>query len=173
MAPDEVVLVDGLLALDDAAALRRLSGRGDREPLGFGLAEAAALATPVVWLVLHQVASTLAGVATEGALRRTGHWLKRVVRRPSAPEVLPALERSQLAEVRRQVLEAALLKGAAPEQAQGLADAVVAALVLEPAPAPAPDPAPTSAPAEIAPAEPPAPPPGLPEEGDPAVGATW
>ncbi|MFD5121196.1 hypothetical protein [Streptomyces sp. NPDC058385] len=53
VAPDEIVLVEGLLLLDDASAVRRLSGRGRQEPLGFGLAEAAALVTPVVRLVVN------------------------------------------------------------------------------------------------------------------------
>lgn len=151
VAPDEVVLLEGLLVLDDASVVRRLSGRGKQEPLGFGLAEAAALATPVVWLVLNQVASTLAGAAAQGAIRQSGRWLKRVVRRPLPPAVLPPLGRDQLAEIHRHVLDAAVQRCAAVERAQELADAVVAALVL---------------------AEPDPSPPDAPEEDDPTVGTT-
>lgn len=150
VAPDEIVLVEGLLLLDDASVVRRLSGRDRQEPLGFGLAEAAALVTPVVWLVLNQVASTLAGAAAEGAVRRSGRWLKRVVGRPLPPAVLPPLDRDQLAEIHRHVLDAAVQRGAAVERAQELADAVVAALVL---------------------AEPDPSPPDAPEEDDPTVGS--
>ncbi|MFE4256132.1 hypothetical protein ACFRU3_43255 [Streptomyces sp. NPDC056910] len=151
VAPDEVVLVEGLLVLDDASVVRRLSGRGKQEPLGFGLAEAAALATPVVWLVLNQVASTLAGAAAQGAIRQSGRWLKRVVRRPLPPAVLPPLDRDQLAEIHRHVLDVAVQRGAAVERAQELADAVVAALVLAQPDPSAPD---------------------APEEDDPTVGTT-
>ncbi|MFJ8045507.1 hypothetical protein ACIRBX_33865 [Kitasatospora sp. NPDC096147] len=140
VAPDEVVLVEGLCVLDDVAAVRRLSGRDKQDPLGFGLAEAAALVTPVVWLVLNQMASTLAGAAAAGAARRSSRWLRRVLRRPSPPAVLPPLGRDQLAEVHQRVLAEAVRRGSAAEDARELADAVVAALVLAAADPPPSDP---------------------------------
>ncbi|MFF0214284.1 hypothetical protein [Streptomyces vinaceus] len=150
VAPHEVVMVEGLLALDDGAALRRLSGRDRRDPLGFGVTEVAALVTPVVWLVLDQVASTIAGAAVEGAGRRSGDWLRRLLRRPPPPAVLPPLDRTQLTEVHRRVVEAAVRRGATAERAAELEDAVTAALAL---------------------ARPDSPPPGNPEgAGDPGIG---
>lgn len=68
----------------------------------------------------------------------------------SASAVLPPLDRDQLAEIHRHVLDAAVQRGAAVERAQELADAVVAALVL---------------------AEPDPSPPDAPEEDDPTVGS--
>ncbi|WP_330294337.1 hypothetical protein [Streptomyces sp. NBC_00503] len=130
VAPEEIVMVEGLLALDDAAVVQRLSGRGRRDPLGFGVTEVAALVTPVVWLVLAQVSSTIVGAAVEGAGRRTGRWLWRLVRRPQPPAVLPPLDRAQLAGVHQRVVEAAVRRGVAAERAGEVADAVVAALVL-------------------------------------------
>jgi hypothetical protein len=57
VAEEELPIVDGLAGFDDAGALRRLRGRGRRrEPLGFGLGEVAALVTPVVWLVVDEIA---------------------------------------------------------------------------------------------------------------------
>ncbi|MFF4579904.1 hypothetical protein ACFY15_16120 [Streptomyces sp. NPDC001373] len=137
VAPNEVLMVDGLLALDDASAVRRLSGRGPRDPLGFGVTEVAALVTAVVWLVLDQVAAALVGAAVERAGRRSGGWLRRLFRRPLPPAVLPPLDPAQLAAVHRRVVEAATRRGLTAERAAELADAVVAASVLaEPASGP-------------------------------------
>ncbi|MFH7596365.1 hypothetical protein WDV06_14845 [Streptomyces racemochromogenes] len=134
VAPDEAVMVEGLLTLDDASVVRRLAGRGGRDPLGFGVTEVAALVTPVVWLVLDQMAAAAAGAAVERVGRRTGGWLRRLFRRPLPPAVLPPLDRDQLAEVHRRVVEAATRRGLTADRAAELADAVVAASVLaEPA----------------------------------------
>ncbi|MEU6865877.1 hypothetical protein ABZ924_21930 [Streptomyces sp. NPDC046876] len=130
VAPNEVVMVDGLLALDDASVVRRLSGGGRRDPLGFGATEVAALVTPVVWLVLDQVSAAVVGAAVERAGRRSGGWLRRLFRRPLPPAVLPPLDRAQLAEVHKLVVEAATRRGFTAERAAELADAVVAASVL-------------------------------------------
>lgn len=130
LAPHELILLDGLLLVDDDTALRRLASGQDRDPLGFGLGEAAALVTPVVWMALDEAARQIvsAGVATAG--RRSRLWLRRIGRRPAAPRVLPPLEPAQLEAVRLRVVELAAESGLERGAAEALAERVVARLVL-------------------------------------------
>ncbi|MFF8477148.1 hypothetical protein [Streptomyces sp. NPDC015414] len=131
LAPDELPLLEGLLALDDAAAVRRLEGRGQRrEPLGFGMGEIAVLVTPVVWLALDQAARRIGDIAMQRASRESAGVLRRLLNRSRPPVVVPPLTRAQLAEVRRLVLETAEQRGLAATQASEVANAVVAGLVL-------------------------------------------
>lgn len=133
VAPDEMVLVDGLLRIDDERAVARLRGRGRaREPLGFGVQEVTALVTPVVWLALDEAARKVAGAAVENVGRRSKAWLRRVARRPAAVRVVPPLTAEQLESVRQRVLELGAESGLAPETATALAERVVARLVLPP-----------------------------------------
>ncbi|MFF7725358.1 hypothetical protein [Streptomyces sp. NPDC008001] len=131
VAPEELLLVDGLAGLDDEAALRRLGRRnGRREPLGFGLGEVAALVTPVVWLALDEAARRIGGAAVEGAAQGARAVLRKVLRRPPAAVPLPELTRDQLTEVHRRVIETAVQRGLGEERALLIADAVVARLAL-------------------------------------------
>ncbi|MFK0116374.1 hypothetical protein [Streptomyces sp. NPDC090994] len=130
VAPEETPLVAGLAGIDDATAVRRLSGRGRREPLGFGLGEVAALVTPVVWLVVHQVAQQVAGTVVDSATGRVRSAARRLLRRPAEVVTVPPLTPEQLADVRDAVLETAARRGVEPERAAVIADAVVARLVL-------------------------------------------
>ncbi|MFF2780584.1 hypothetical protein ACFVU3_37505 [Streptomyces sp. NPDC058052] len=131
VAPAELVLVDGLAQFDDATAVRRLGGSGGRrEPLGFGLGELAALVTPVVWLVLDQTARKLAESAVDSSLSGTRSWLRRMRRRTEEPLAIPPLTTEQLAEVRTRVVETASRRGLSAEEAEAVADAVVARLAI-------------------------------------------
>ncbi|UZJ32825.1 hypothetical protein [Streptomyces endophytica] len=133
VAPDEKVLVEGLLRIDDERAVARLRGRGrTREPLGFGVQEVTALVTPVVWLALDEAARKVAGAAVENVGRRSKAWLRRVARRPAAVRVVPPLTAEQLESVRQRVLELGAESGLAAETATALAERVVARLVLPP-----------------------------------------
>ncbi|MFD7598747.1 hypothetical protein ACFV6D_37705 [Kitasatospora sp. NPDC059812] len=134
-APEEAVMVDGLLRRSDAEVLARLRRRrGDRDPLGFGLAEIAPLVAPLLWLTLdrarEKLAENLVEVASRGssALWRRVRW--RVRRRRSAPEVIPPLTRDQQRLVHRMVLEAAGEAGLSPDLGRRIADGVVAGLAL-------------------------------------------
>lgn len=90
LAPDELVLVEGLWRYDDDSVVARLAGRRrSREPLGFGLQEVTALITPVAWLVLDEAARKVVGTAVTSATDRTRGWLRRVTRRPAAVRTLP------------------------------------------------------------------------------------
>ncbi|WP_377267964.1 hypothetical protein [Peterkaempfera sp. SMS 1(5)a] len=130
-APEELPLVDGLFQFDDATVVRRLSGSGRRrDPLGFGVGEVVALATPVVWLALNQVAERVTDAALDGASRGVRGLLRRLLRRPAAPRTVPPLTREQLAEVRRRVVETGRQRGLSEERATELADAVAGRLAL-------------------------------------------
>ncbi|MFI8895735.1 hypothetical protein [Streptomyces paradoxus] len=130
-APHELPLVEGLFRFDDEEAVRVLDGRGPRrEPLGFGLAEATALVTAVVWLVLDQVARRALDAAADGLVERGRSGLRRVLRRSATapPRTLPDLDRAQLSLVRTQILRHATERGIDADEATSLADAVVAHL---------------------------------------------
>ncbi|MEU6578661.1 hypothetical protein [Streptomyces sp. NPDC046805] len=132
VAPDELILVEGLFVVDDETALRRLSSRGQRrEPLGFGLGEIAALVTPVVWMALDEAAHQIVSATVGAAGRRSGTWLRRIMRRPvAAPRILPPLAPEQLEAIRVRVVELAGESGMESPQAQALGERVVARLVL-------------------------------------------
>ncbi|MCX4881700.1 hypothetical protein [Streptomyces sp. NBC_00847] len=131
VASDELPLVDGLFRFDDRTAVRRLSGRGRRrEPLGFGWGEVVVLVTPVVWLTVDQVAKRVGEVIAEDAARGTRAVVRRVFRRRPAPVVVPPLTREQMAQVRKDVLQAAGERGMSERRAKEIADAVVTRLVL-------------------------------------------
>ncbi|WP_446038542.1 hypothetical protein [Streptomyces sp. SID1121] len=141
-AAHELPLVDGLRELNDERVVQVLSGGGRRrEALGFGYAEAATMITPVVWLVLDQVArrgvDAVTDAVTDSAVRRSRRGLRRLLRRGSAdePRTLTELDRAQLAAVRARVVERATAQGISGEQAEALADSVVARLATgDPAP---------------------------------------
>ena len=131
LAPSELPLVDGLFTLDDATAVRRLTGEEQRrEPLGFGVGEIAVLITPVVWLALDQAARRFVDIALDNGTRKSTALLRRLFRRRQAPVTMPPLTREQVAEVRRLVLEAAAQRGLPEPRATEIANAVVAGRVL-------------------------------------------
>ncbi|MFJ1597566.1 hypothetical protein [Streptomyces sp. NPDC088261] len=164
-AAHELPLVDGLRELSDERVVQVLSGGGRRrEALGFGYAEAATMITPVVWLVLDQVARRGVDAVTDTAVRRSRWGLRRLLRRDSGggePRTLTELDRAQLAAVRARVVERATAQGISGEQAEALADSVVARLATGDPEAPVPPTAPPASPA--APDATPAPDPSTPD----------
>ncbi|MEU5013738.1 hypothetical protein AB0G35_26270 [Streptomyces sp. NPDC021749] len=142
-AAHELPLVDSLRQFDDDRVVRTLGRQGRRgEPLGFGYAEMVSLVTPVVWLVLDQAARRGVDMATENVLARGRAGLRRLLRRaPAAPDrVLIELARDELTLVRTHILERAVERGLDREEAEALADSVVARLATAAHPAQA-DPA--------------------------------
>ncbi|WP_329316200.1 hypothetical protein OG723_39925 [Streptomyces sp. NBC_01278] len=129
-------MIDGLWSLDDARITRVLGRSGGKpEMLGFGLGETVALVTPVVWLVVDEVASRGAGLAAEGLLTRMRSAVRRLLplrRAQGEPQVVPPLSPEQLDIVYRRVLERAAEAGIGRQRAQTLADAVVSRLAREP-----------------------------------------
>ncbi|WP_199813356.1 hypothetical protein [Streptomyces aureocirculatus] len=128
VAPEELPVVDGLSRFDDATVVARLaSRRRGREPLGFGLEEMVCLATPVIWVALDQGVRQAVGRTIDGVPRG---MMRRVFRRQSAPQAVPALNVEQVAEVRRRILELSAQTGLEPDRALVLADRVAARLLL-------------------------------------------
>jgi hypothetical protein len=127
VAPQELPLVDGLAVYDDDTVLRRLSRTGPRrEPLGFGWGEFVVLITPVVWLVLDQVAQRFAGAAVDGATKGAKGLMRRLVRSSRAPATIPPLTADQLAEVRQDIFDALVAqRGLDAETAADITDKVV------------------------------------------------
>lgn len=135
VAPEEVPVVDALAALNPGSASRRVARTGDRrEPLGFGLGDVAVIVTPVVWVAVEHVVTRLTDSAADSLVDR----VRRLIRRRKAVEPVVALPLTaeQLAEVRRKALETAVRRGLTPEEAESIADAIVARLVLGDEPEP-------------------------------------
>ncbi|MFD8543216.1 hypothetical protein [Streptomyces sp. NPDC059649] len=130
-APEELPLVDGLARLDHEEAVRLLKRRNTSAPLGFGLAETAAVITPVVWLAVDEVCRASARTLVGGVLAGLGARLRRLLRTPPAPPPeVPALTADQLPAVHRRVCEGAARAGLEEAAAEVLADRVVARLAL-------------------------------------------
>ncbi|MFD6230534.1 hypothetical protein ACFWFZ_27280 [Streptomyces sp. NPDC060232] len=135
LAPDELALFD-----ETAAAVPRRGRRKHRrrdDPLGFGVADAAAvLFTTVACGVASEVAKSLAEDAGRRVADRTRGWLRRL--RPgqrqgaladeAAGEDLAPLSEDTLAGVRGLAHRRAVLLGLPQDRAELLAEAVVAYL---------------------------------------------
>lgn len=99
------------------------------EPLGFGLSEAVALVTPVVWIVVDEVARRSVGAAIGGVVPRVRSALRRLLRRPAVPPLsVPELSSDELGTVHRRILERAAAMGMERPLAERLADGVIARL---------------------------------------------
>ncbi|MEV2220193.1 hypothetical protein AB0E01_09975 [Nocardia vinacea] len=133
VAPDELSLFDGLDAFDDDVVTRRLRRTGKRgDPLGFGVAEIAALATPVIWIGVQYAAQRFGEAAADAATVRVKRLLRKAFRIRPTPVPVPALTPEQLAEVRSHILALAAERGMDHDRAAVVADAVVARLALAP-----------------------------------------
>ncbi|MDI2125022.1 hypothetical protein [Yinghuangia seranimata] len=130
VAPHELPLLSGLQGFGHAEIGRRLTHRGRRDdPLGFGLGEAVVLVSPIVWLVVQQVADRIAESAVDGVRSRGSAVWRRWRRRPEPAPGLPEFSAEALREVRAGVVEKATQAGMAEAPAQQLADSVVDHLV--------------------------------------------
>lgn len=139
LAPHELIVLDALLLVDDDTALRRLGSGRHRDPLGFGLGEAATLLTPMVWMALDEAARQVVSTTVASAGRRARPWLRRIRHRPAEPaqsRLLPHLTPEQLEAVRSRVARLAVESGLEREAAGALAERVVARLVLPAEPQP-------------------------------------
>lgn len=131
VAAEELPVVAGLVQLDEAAALRRMTRRKQRpDSLGFGLGEVAVMVTPVVWLAVNEAARRIGNDAGGGVATWVKAAARKVLHRRAAPAVVPPLTREQLGVVRQLVLETAAQRGLSEQRASVIADAVVARLAL-------------------------------------------
>lgn len=132
-APHEVPVLDGLHGFSDGEALRVLHRtKQKREPLGFGFAEAGALVTAIVWVILDQAVRHAVDRTSETVITRGSERFRRLLRRgPAQDPHLPmvVLEPDELAMVRSQILERAVERGMHQADAEALADSVVARIV--------------------------------------------
>lgn len=133
--PEELPVVLGLEQFDDDEVILHSlrDARRRREPLASGLGEFVVLATPVVWLILDHVAQRIAERGVDGAATRMGSLFRKVFRRRSRTTlVVPPLNREQMADVHRRILEEAVRNKISVQKASAIADAVVARLILDP-----------------------------------------
>jgi hypothetical protein len=131
VAPEELPLFDALSRFDDATVVRRLRRRRRRrEPLGFGAEEIEAVVTPIVWIVVNGAAQQIGGTAGGALAGGMKSLLRKILRRHPAPVSIPPLTSAQLSEVRQQIVEKSMRRGLSASRAEGIADAVVAALAV-------------------------------------------
>jgi hypothetical protein len=138
IAPEELSSFDIVAApylQSPKQAERRLRQAHD-DPLGFGLGDIVAMATPVIALVSGSVITAVSDSVGKAVTDSTTNAVRKAWRKlrgkPDTPLELPPtpLTTAQLAEVRQIALERALSLGMDQQKADALADAVVAALVL-------------------------------------------
>lgn len=133
VAPRELVIIDGLEGFSDAKALRRLGDRRRRsDPLGFGPDEFVAFVTPLVWIVLNEIATRGASVAVDGGQKGLKGLWGRVFRRNRARrELLPKMSSEELDRVRTKVLDELKRAGIKERRATAVADAVLRRLMFD------------------------------------------
>src|SRR5690606_2479841 len=95
-------------------------------PIAFGVTDVAVLVSPVVWLVVDEVARRGVGAVAEGLFARLKSRIARSKgRRSAVNRTVPSLTPAQLDEVHDQVRDRAAAAGISGESAHALADAVV------------------------------------------------
>lgn len=123
--------VAGLGQLDEEEVIRRLSRRGGGDDaLGFGMAEALVLVTPMVWMAVQEVVTRMTDAAADSLGQRIRAAARRLLRRKQPAPPLPHFGSAELSEVRRRILELAKESGLKPNRAELLADSVVGRLAL-------------------------------------------
>lgn len=117
----------------DSWVLWRLNrSRGRDEPLGFGLGEMAALATPVVWVTLNEAAREFGSAAGDGMFAGVQELVRRILRRKPRPATVPPLTTEQRKKVRDTVYEELLTKKMSEKRAGDIANAVYYELSVSP-----------------------------------------
>ncbi len=138
IAPEELPSFDLVAApyLENPEQAERRLRRAHDDPLGFGLGDIVAMATPVVALVsgsvITAVSDSVGKAVRDGTTNAVRKAWRKLRGKPAEPLELPStpLTTTQLAEVRQIALERALSLGMKQQKAEALADALVAALVL-------------------------------------------
>ncbi|MGH3864124.1 hypothetical protein [Actinokineospora sp.] len=131
LAPEELpsfALVAEPYLTDPRRAEKQLRDHDD--PMGFGLGDALAMATPVIALVSGSVVTALSD-SVAASVRDAGGKLVRKLTRKKPVELPPAKEwtSEQLDEIREVALARALDLGMKKAKAETLADALVGALL--------------------------------------------
>lgn len=138
IAPEELPSFDIVAApyLERPKQAERRLRQAHDDPLGFGLGDIVAMATPVIALVSGSVITAVSDgvgkVVRDGTTNAARKAWRKFRGKPVEPLELPStpLTKAQLTEVRQVALARALSLGMKQQKAEALADAVVAALVL-------------------------------------------
>ncbi|MDX8145410.1 hypothetical protein SK854_25090 [Lentzea sp. BCCO 10_0061] len=138
IAPEELSSFDIVAApyLESPKQAERRLRQAHDDPLGFGLGDIVAMATPVIALVsgsvITAVSDSVGKAVSDGTTNAVRKAWRKLRGKPAATLELPStpLTTTQLAEVRQIALERALSLGMDQQKADALADAVIAALVL-------------------------------------------
>jgi hypothetical protein len=138
IAPEELSSFDIVAApyLERPEQAERRLRQAHDDPLGFGLGDIVAMATPVIALVsgsvITAVSDSVGKAVRDGTTSAARKAWRKFRGKPVEPLELPStpLTRAQLTEVRQIALQRALSLGMKQQKAEALADAVVAALVL-------------------------------------------
>ena len=138
IAPEELPSFDVVAApyLESPKQAERRLRRAHDDPLGFGLGDIVAMATPVIALVSGSVITAVSDSVGKAVRDGTGNAMRRAWRKLRGKQLKPLelpstpLTTSQLAEVRQIALARALSLGMKQQKAEALADAMIAALVL-------------------------------------------
>ena len=130
LAPEELPLFGAMSrAFFEAGGRIRQSRGGDDDALGFGVAEAAALLTPVALTLAVAVGNFLADEIRKSFAAETAGFVREQVRRLFRREPSSvALTQAQLVRVRAVALEAATRTKLPKDKAALLADALVGRL---------------------------------------------
>jgi hypothetical protein len=137
-APEELPLFQGISTAYASNPKQTLQGQKPRdEDLGFGLAEAAILLTPVVLdtmkdvvlFLADEIAKSVKDESAEVVSSGVKKLFKKYALADSSASQTPALTHGQLSQVRQIVLEKARLLALPEEQAGLLADSIVGSLV--------------------------------------------
>ena len=138
IAPEELSSFDIVAApyLESPKQAERRLRQAHDDPLGFGLGDIVAMATPVIALVsgsvITAVSDSVGKAVSDGTTNAVRKAWRKFRGKPTTPLELPStpMTTTQLAEVRQIALERALSLGMDQQRADALADAVIAALVL-------------------------------------------
>ncbi|WP_394616198.1 hypothetical protein JNUCC0626_42025 [Lentzea sp. JNUCC 0626] len=138
IAPEELPSFDVVAApyLENPRQAERRLRQAHDDPIGFGLGDVVAMATPVIALVsgsvITAVSDSIGTAVRDGMTSAVRKAWRKMRGKPDEPLALPStpLTTAQLAEVRQIALERALSLGMKQQKADALADAVIAALVL-------------------------------------------
>jgi len=138
IAPEELSSFDIVAApyLESPKQAERRLRQAHDDPLGFGLGDIVAMATPVIALVsgsvITAVSDSVGKAVSDGTTNAVRKAWRKLRGKPATPLELPStpLTTAQLAEVRQTALERALSLGMEQQKADALADAVITALVL-------------------------------------------
>jgi hypothetical protein len=134
LAPEESRVLAALDGFDDSEVRRRLAaGSGRDQRLGFGLEEAAALISAVVWIGVDQAVRRIVDATADKAGHARHSWWPFSRQSKAEPAVVvPALSVEQLGVVERCVLEAAHAAGLSSDRGARIADSTIRRLVVGP-----------------------------------------